>query len=91
MNRFSQWLTLATLASAFWSAPLTVQAQAPTRPGPHDAIPMCQGADRKAWLLERARKEGSVKPYTWMASTEAGPLLKEFEIKYGIKNELWRS
>ena len=91
MNRFSQWLTLATPASSLWSAPLTVQAQAPTSPGPHDAILMYQGADREAWLLERARKEGSITLYTSMAPTEAGPLLKEFERKYGIKTELWLS
>ena len=38
-----------------------------------------------------ARKEGSVTLYTSMAPTEAGPLLKEFEKKYGIKTELWLS
>ena len=91
MNRFSQWLTLATLASAFLSAPLTVQAQATAPSGPHDAIFMYQGADREAWLLGRARKVGSVGPYTSMAPTEARPLLNEFEKKYGIKTELWFS
>ena len=65
--------------------------QAPKPPGPHDAILLYQGADREAWLLERERKEGSVTLYTSMAPTEAGPLLKEFEKKYGIKTELWLS
>ena len=51
---------------------------APTPPGPHDAILIYQGADREAWLLERARKEGSVTLYTAMAPTAAGPLLKKF-------------
>ena len=94
MNRFSQWLTLATPrkltleCSAHRTSP---SPQAPTPPGPHDAILMYQGADREAWLLERARKEGSVTLYTSMAPTEAGPLLKEFEKKYGIKTELWLS
>jgi iron(III) transport system substrate-binding protein len=78
------WVTLATV-------PVLTQAQAPTSPGPHDAILMYQGADREAWLLERARKEGSVTLYTSMAPTEAGPLLKAFEAKYGIKTELWRA
>ena len=58
MNRFSQWLALATLASALWSAPLAVQAQAPTPSCQHDAIFMYQGTDREAWLLGSARKEG---------------------------------
>ena len=29
--------------------------------------------------------------FSSMAPTEAGPLLKEFEKKYGIKTELWLS
>ncbi len=87
MKRLSHWLALATLAFAS----LLTQAQAPTPPGPHDAILMYQGADREAWLLERARKEGTVTLYTSMAPTEASPLLKAFEAKYGIKTELWRA
>ena len=94
MNRFSQWLTLATPhnstseCSAHRTSPNT---QAPTSPGLHAAILMYQGADREAWLLGRARKVGSVGPYTSMAPTEARPLLNEFEKKYGIKTELWLS
>ena len=84
MNRFSQLLALATLACLFWSAPLTVQAQAPTPSGPHNAIFMYQGADREAWQLASARKEVSVTLCTSMAPTEAGPFFKEFEKKYGI-------
>ena len=91
MNCFSQWLALATFASAFWSAPLTVQAQAPTPFGPHDAILMYHKEDREAWLLGSARKEGLVTLYASMAPTEAGPFLKEFEKKYGIWTELWFS
>ena len=84
MNRFSQWLALATLASALWSAPLALQAQAPTPSGPHDAILMYQGTDREAWLLGSTRKECSVTLYTSMAPTGAEFFLKEFEKKYGI-------
>ena len=84
MNRFSQWLALATLASALWSAPLAVQAQAPAPSGPHAAILMYQGTDHEAWLLGRARKECSVTLCTSMAPTGAGPFFKEFEKKYGI-------
>ncbi len=86
MKRLTQWLVSAILAVA----PLLAQAQALTPAGPHDAILMYQGADREAWLLERARKEGTVTLYTSMAPTEASPLLKAFEAKYGIKTELWR-
>lgn len=90
-KRCHHWLCWATLAVAPLLVQTQVQAQAPTAPGPHDAILMYQGADREAWLLERARKEGTVTLYTSMAPTEAGPLLKAFETKYGIKTELWRA
>ena len=59
-------------------------------PNPHDAIYMYKGADREAWLLDRARKEGTVTLYTSLAPTESKPLLQEFEKKYGIKVEVWR-
>jgi len=59
-------------------------------PNPHDAIYMYKGPDREAWLLERARKEGTVTLYTSLAPTESKPLLQEFEKKYGIKVEVWR-
>ncbi len=81
-------LNLSTLACAVLAmAPLITQAQAPE---PKASAPMYQGADREAWLLERARKEGTVTLYTSMAPTEAGPMLKAFEKKYGIKTVLWR-
>ena len=81
-------LNLSTLACAVLAmAPLITQAQAPE---PKASAPMYQGADREAWLLDRARKEGTVTLYTSMAPTEAGPMLKAFEKKYGIKTVLWR-
>lgn len=58
---------------------------------PHEAIYMYKGADREAWLLERARKEGGVVTfYSSLSPTEAAPLMREFEKKYGIKVEVWR-
>lgn len=46
--------------------------------------------DRSSWLLERAKKEGTLTLYTSLAPTEAIPLTKEFERKYGIRVEVWR-
>ena len=90
MNRFSHWLTLVTLPGALWSIPLSVQANAPKPSGSRDIVLAYLGADREAWLLERARKVGSFGLCTSMAPTEAGPSLNEFEKKYGIKTEPWR-
>jgi iron(III) transport system substrate-binding protein len=55
-----------------------------------DHIAKYQGPDREARLIEGAKKEGTVTLYTSMAPSEAGPLLKAFEKKYGIKTVLWR-
>ena len=84
------WLALATGVWLALAAPGGALAQAAATGGPHDSIFQYKGADRESWLLERARKEGVVSFYTSMAPTEAGPLTKEFEKKYGIKVELWR-
>ena len=46
--------------------------------------------DRSSWLLERAKKEGTLTLYTSLAPSEAIPLTKEFERKYGIRVEVWR-
>ena len=70
----------------------TVRAQAPATAlaNPHEAIYMYKGADREAWLLERAKKEGGLTLYTSLSPTESGPLSAMFEKKYGIKLTIWR-
>lgn len=91
MKCFPQWRSvLPALAWLALAVPGSALAQAPATSGPHDGIFQYKGADRESWLLERARKEGTVTLYTSMAPTEAGPLMKEFEKKYGIKVEIWR-
>ena len=52
---------------------------------PHEAIFMNKSADREAWLLERAKKEGGLTLYTSLAPTESGPLVAEFEKNTGSK------
>jgi iron(III) transport system substrate-binding protein len=77
-------MALAGLSAQAW-------AQNSQVPNPHEAIYMYKGADREAWLLERARKEGgTVTFYSSLSPTEATPLMREFEKKYGIKVEVWR-
>ena len=55
-----------------------------------DAIYMYKGADRTKWLLDHAKAEGTLTLYTSLAPTEAGPILKEFEKRFGVHVELWR-
>jgi iron(III) transport system substrate-binding protein len=82
--------TLLAATGLALAVPGAALAQSATTPSPHEGIFMHKGADREAWLLERARKEGTVTLYTSMAPTESTPLMKEFEKKYGIKVEIWR-
>jgi len=42
-------------------------------------------------LIERAKREGTLTLYTSMAPSEITPIAKEFEKKYAIKVEVWRS
>ena len=46
--------------------------------------------DRSAWLMERAKREGALTLYTSLAPSEAAPLIKEFERKYGVHVDIWR-
>ncbi len=86
------WAPLA--AAAVWGSLALSTAQAQTvaagAPSPHEAIFMNKAADREAWLLERAKKEGGLTLYTSLSPTESGPLAAEFEKKYGIKVTIWR-
>ncbi len=50
-----------------------------------------KSADRLSLALERAKKEGSLTLYSSMAPSEVGPLVKEFEKKYALKVDVWRS
>jgi iron(III) transport system substrate-binding protein len=90
---FKQLLMTCCLGSALaLQACLPAHAQGPAlqQVSPHEAIFMNKAADREAWLLERAKKEGGLTLYTSLAPTESGPLLAEFEKKYGIKVTVWR-
>jgi iron(III) transport system substrate-binding protein len=75
-----------------WAISVSVNAQPATAQSssPHEAIFMNKAADREAWLWERAKKEGSLTLYTSLSPTESGPLMAEFEKKYGIKVNVWR-
>ena len=58
---------------------------------PAEQIYLYQGADRATWLLEHAKKEGSLTLYTSLSPTEAMPLMKEFEKRYGLHVDIWRA
>jgi iron(III) transport system substrate-binding protein len=72
-------------AASVHSQPVVTQLASP-----HEAIFMNKAADREAWLLERAKKEGGLTLYTSLSPTESGPLMAEFEKKYGLKVTVWR-
>jgi iron(III) transport system substrate-binding protein len=57
----------------------------------HEQIFLNRAQDRLVSTLEKAKKEGTLTLYTSMAPSEIGPLVKEFEKKYALKVEVWRS
>jgi iron(III) transport system substrate-binding protein len=50
-----------------------------------------EGPDRSQRLIEGARREGSVNVYSSMVDKDLRRLAGEFEKKYGIKVNIWRS
>lgn len=74
---------IATLACAQPAAPMAV--------GPHKPLYMNQGADRDKRILDGAKKERRVLVYTSLNTKDSHPIAVEFEKKYGVKLEIWRS
>jgi iron(III) transport system substrate-binding protein len=75
------WLAAASL-------PAPALAQGAAKP---DDVLNYQGADREKRLVEKAKQEGALTIYTSLAPSEAEPIVRAFEKKYGIKVELWRA
>src|SRR5438874_10904323 len=85
MSRTAASLLIFVLAS--FAVPGT---RAQDRQAANREIYLYQGADRAQRLLSEAKKEGSLTLYTTMTPEDAGPLVAEFEKKYGIKLRMWR-
>ena len=97
VKRFEQslknkWAPLmaAVVLGVLAASPARAQAPAAALANPHEAIYMNKAADREAWLLERAKKEGGLTLYTSLSPTESGPLSEKKKKKYGIKLTIWR-
>ncbi len=50
-----------------------------------------EGADRLQRIIEAAKKEGTLTLYTTIAEKDLPILIKPFEVKYGIKVNVWRA
>nr|MDP2192142.1 extracellular solute-binding protein [Rhodoferax sp.] len=50
-----------------------------------------EGADRMAKIIAAAKKEGTLTLYTTIAEKDLPTLIKPFEVKYGIKVNIWRA
>ena len=57
----------------------------------HAQVPLYEGADRQARLIEGAKREGALTVYTSMNEKDSALLATEFEKKYGVKVQIWRS
>ena len=71
-----KWLVLLSFACSF------AQAQGPAS---------YEGADRQEKLVAGAKKEGELVIYTSAQSDDIGAVAKAFEVKYGVKVNLWRA
>ena len=70
---------------AWLLAAVSLTAQAQT------ALATFEGADRMARITEAAKKEGMLTLYTTIAEKDLPALIKPFELKYGIKVNVWRA
>ena len=68
------------------SSPMALQGKTP-----NEQIFLTRAQDKSAGLVELAKKEGVLTLYSSMAPSEIGPIVKEFERKFGIKVDIWRS
>jgi len=50
-----------------------------------------QGADREQRLVAGAKKEGELSLYTSAQADDIGAVAKAFEVKYGVKVQMWRA
>ena len=54
------------------------------------AVPTAAAA-RESFLVERARREGTLNLYTSITPDDLAPLTAAFERKYGVKTRVWRA
>ncbi len=76
------------LGIALAQSPLS--SSSATLSGPEQVF-LNKAQDRMPLTLDRAKKEGSLTLYSSMAPSEVGPIVKEFEKKYALKVDVWRS
>ena len=77
-----------------WSGLVNAQAvvsSAASNFSGHEQIFLNRAQDRLLLMVEKAKKEGTLTLYTSMAPSEIGPIAKEFEKKFAVKVEIWRS
>jgi iron(III) transport system substrate-binding protein len=85
-RRFALNVAVCALA-CLGAGPALAQPAAPDA----DSPALYQGADRGARLIANARREGSLSLYASLAEKDLRRLVAEFERRYGIKVNVWRS
>jgi iron(III) transport system substrate-binding protein len=81
--------SLLAAALAFWVVP-DAAAQPSPAPAP-SGLAAYAGADRAERILAAARKEGSLLLYTTFAASNMDAIASDFERRYGVKINSWRS
>jgi iron(III) transport system substrate-binding protein len=86
----SQLLGGVLLLSLLGTPTLVAGQEAASTPQANKRVYLYQGRDREQYLLENAKREGTVVLYTSMNTKDSEPLVAVFQKKYGIKVSLWR-
>ncbi|MFZ2648730.1 MAG: extracellular solute-binding protein [Burkholderiaceae bacterium] len=68
-------------------AAMALAATAGAQPG----LATYEGADRMERIVAAAKKEGTLTLYTTIAEKDLPTIIKPFEVKYGIKVNIWRA
>ena len=87
---FSRMARLAWVSAALTFSGSAL-SQSAVKPDSAAEIATYRGSDRTQRILDGARREGSLSLYTSMDAVSSKKLKADFEKKYGIKLNLWRS
>lgn len=92
--RSRRWAALAAMANVIAVSCVAYLLATPARAAAEEhalsGVP-ANGAAREAFLLDRARREGTLNLYTSITPDDLGPLTAAFEKKYGVKTKVWRA
>ncbi len=86
-----EWRTTAAVLAAFFAFTIVLQAFAQPPSATPASLATYAGADRHERILAAAKKEGTLTLYTTFAAYNLETVATDFERRYGVKINPWRS